>query len=74
MATTAHWKSCHFIRGLAGQTGQDACYFYNRLEGADVCWVSYHFHAEPELLLPNEEVVDLLTDLRAPYFAREESD
>ena len=30
-------------------TGQDACYFYNRVEGAEVRWVSYHFHADPEL-------------------------
>jgi hypothetical protein len=62
------------IRVLAGQTGQDACYFYNRLEGAEVRWVSYHFHAEPELLLPDEDLADLLTDMGAPYFAKEESD
>lgn len=63
-----------FIRVLAGQTGQDACYFYNRLEGTEVRWVSYHFHAEPELLLPDEDLVGLLTDLGAPYFAKDESD
>jgi hypothetical protein len=51
------------IRVLAGKTGQDACYFYNRLEGPDVRWVSYHFHAEPELLLPDDELVDLLAGL-----------
>lgn len=62
-----------FIRVLAGQTGQDACYFYNRLEGTEVRWVSYHFHAEPELVLPDEDLVDLLTELGAPYFAKEES-
>lgn len=59
-----------FIRILAGKTGQDACYFYNRLEGAEVRWVSYHFHAEPELLLPDEDMLDLLTDLGGPYFAQ----
>jgi hypothetical protein len=69
-----------FIRVLAGKTGQDACYFYNRLaaegspDGAEVRWVSYHFHAEPELQLPDEGLVDLLTDLGAPYFAQAESD
>jgi hypothetical protein len=63
-----------FIRMIAGQTGQDACYFYNRLEGTEVRWVSYHFHAEPELLLPDDGLVDLLTDIGAPYFAKEESD
>ena len=69
-----------FIRVLAGKTGQDACYFYNRLaaegspDGAEVRWVSYHFHAEPELQLPDEGLVDLLADLGAPYFAQAESD
>jgi Protein kinase domain len=63
-----------FIRVLAGQTGQDACYFYNRLEGTEVRWISYHFHAEPELLLPDDGLVDLLTDIGAPYFAKQESD
>lgn len=62
------------IRVLAGTTSQDACYFYNRLEGAEVRWVSYHFHAEPELLLPDEDLVDLLTDIGAPYFVKQESD
>ena len=52
-----------FIRVIAGNTGQDACYFYNRLEGAEVRWVSYHFHADPELLLPDEDVIELLAAL-----------
>ena len=52
-----------FIRVTSGRTGQDACYFYNRVEGADVRWVSYHFHQEPELLLPDDDVVELLATL-----------
>ncbi len=52
-----------FIRVIAGNTGQDACYFYNRVEGAEVRWVSYHFHADPELLLPDEDVIELLATL-----------
>ena len=52
-----------FIRVIAGNTGQDACYFYNRVEGAEVRWVSYHFHADPELLLPDEGVSELLATL-----------
>ena len=52
-----------FIRVIAGNTGQDACYFYNRLEGAEVRWVSYHFHADPDLLLPDEDVIELLAAL-----------
>ena len=30
-----------FVRVTAGSTGQDACYFYNRVEGAEIRWVSY---------------------------------
>lgn len=52
-----------FVRVLAGQTGQDACYFYSRLEGAGARWVSYHFHAEPELVLPDDDLLDLLAKL-----------
>jgi hypothetical protein len=52
-----------FIRVTAGTTGQDACYFYNRVDGAEVRWVSYHFHAEPELELPDEDVTELLATL-----------
>jgi type I restriction enzyme M protein len=52
-----------FIRVIAGNTGQDACYFYNRVEGAEVRWVSYRFHADPGLLLPDEDVIELLATL-----------
>lgn len=55
-----------FVRVLAGRMGQDACYFYNRLEGAGARWVSYHFHAEPELVLPDEDLLDLLVRLVPP--------
>jgi hypothetical protein len=52
-----------FIRVIAGNTGQDACYFYNSVEGAEVRWVSYHFHADPELLLLDADVSELLVTL-----------
>jgi hypothetical protein len=55
-----------FIRVLTGTTGQDACYFYNRLEGNAVRWVSYHFETEPELVLPDDEMVELLASLMPP--------
>ena len=55
-----------FIRIIAGTKGQAACYFYNRTEGSEVRWVSYHFHAEPELQLPDEDVAELLATLRGP--------
>ncbi len=52
-----------FLRVTAGSTGQDACYFYNRVEGTEIRWVSYHFHADPELLLPDEDLIELLATL-----------
>ena len=61
-----------FIRVIAGNTGQDACYFYNRVEGAEVRWVSYHFHADPELLLPDEDVIELLATLSGADTTAEE--
>ena len=44
-------------------TGEDACYFYSRLEGDRVRWVSYHYRGEPELLLPDSDVVKFLSNL-----------
>jgi hypothetical protein len=32
---------------LDHNTDEDACYFYNRLEGDQVRWVSYHYRGEP---------------------------
>jgi hypothetical protein len=61
-----------FIRVLAGKTGQDACYFYNRMEGAEARWVSYHFHLDPELLLPSDDVVELLATLNGPGATKEQ--
>jgi len=55
-----------FIRVIAATTGQDACYFYNRIDGAEVRWVSYHFHPEPELQLPDDDVIELLANLSGP--------
>ena len=52
-----------FIRVLAGKIGQEACYFYNRKDGPEVRWVSYHLHAEPDLLLPDDDVAELLATL-----------
>ncbi len=38
-------------------TQQNACYFYNRLSGAeDVRWVSYHFSTEAEVYRPDQEL------------------
>lgn len=32
------------------KTAENACYFYNRVEGDNIRWVSYHFEPEPEVL------------------------
>lgn len=43
------------------KTQQTACYFYNRLDGEDVRWVSYHFDSEAEIVRPDEELVSALS-------------
>jgi serine/threonine protein kinase len=55
------------IRVIAGlKTGEDAIYFYNRRMRSGVRWVSYHFPAEPELVLDDPDVDELLSDLSSP--------
>jgi hypothetical protein len=44
-------------------TGEDACYFYSRLQGDEVRWVSYHYRGEPELVLPDPDVIRFLSSL-----------
>jgi len=44
-------------------TGEDACYFYSRFEGDQVRWVSYHYRGEPELVLPDPDVIRCLSGL-----------
>jgi hypothetical protein len=54
------------IKVMAGaKTGQDACYFYSQLIGHEVRWVSYHFHADPELVQSNPDVAEFVTTLGA---------
>lgn len=43
-------KLLPFIKMLESpKTQQNACYFYNRLEGKEFRWISYHFEKEAEL-------------------------
>jgi hypothetical protein len=54
------------VRVIAGQkTGEEACYFYNRLLPDGVRWVSYHFRPKPELIEDDRDVVELLSEFRA---------
>ena len=46
------------------RTQQDACYFYSRLVGEDVRWVSYHFEGEAELVCADNELRAALSLLR----------
>jgi serine/threonine protein kinase len=54
------------IRILPGpKTGEPACYFYNRLKEGHVRWISYHFHAEPEIILDDNYLVQFISELKA---------
>jgi len=46
------------------EIAQNACYFYNRLEGENARWVSYHFEGEPEFYSPGDDVEATLSLLR----------
>ncbi|HIJ07004.1 MAG: Type I restriction-modification system methyltransferase subunit [Methanomicrobiales archaeon 53_19] len=45
------------------ETGEPAWYFYNRIEGRRVRWISYHYEAESECEEEEEEVYEMLRDL-----------
>jgi len=46
-----------FVRIMESpRTQQNACYFYNSIDGEKVRWISYHFESEAELLRPDSEV------------------
>jgi hypothetical protein len=55
------------LRMMAGQkTREEACYFYNRIQpDGNVRWISYHFHAEPEIVLADQRIVRFLSELKA---------
>lgn len=45
------------------ETGEPAWYFYNRIEGRRVRWISYHYEPESEFEEEDEEVYTMLRDL-----------
>ena len=56
-----------FVRMLASpEQEQNACYFYNRQEGNQVRWVSYHFDNQPEVYRPAEEVTSAISLICPP--------
>ncbi len=42
---------------------EDACYFFGRMEGERVRWVSYHFEGEPEVVDEDPSVAGLISEL-----------
>jgi serine/threonine protein kinase len=54
------------LRMMAGhKTEEEACYFYSRLQSEGVRWISYHFHAEPEIVLADERTARFIAELGA---------
>lgn len=53
-----------FVRlGPSPATEHNACYFFNRLEGSDPRWVSFHFEQKPEVVEPDPGMLTLLRSL-----------
>ncbi|MFH0944334.1 MAG: hypothetical protein V2A76_03975, partial [Planctomycetota bacterium] len=53
-----------FVRMMASpSTAQNACYFFNRVEGEQVRYVSYHFSPEPNVVRTESAVQKALSDL-----------
>lgn len=44
------------------ETGEPAWYFYNRIEGMRVRWISYHYEADSEFEEEDKEVYEMLKD------------
>jgi hypothetical protein len=54
------------VRLMRGpKTGEEACYFYNRIQrDGRVRWISYHFHPESEILREDGLVVQFISQLQ----------
>jgi hypothetical protein len=48
------------------QDAQNACYFYAKVDGSEVEFVSHHFEGRPRITEPDAEVVELIAALQAP--------
>ena len=52
------------LRMMACQnTEEEACYFYSRLQPEGVRWISYHFRAEPEIVLADDRTARFIAAL-----------
>ena len=54
------------------KTQENAIYFYNRMKGDEVRWISYHFDKESEIISPDSEVTSAIKLLQAPVGDLEE--
>lgn len=52
--------------GPAPKDTQNSCYFYNRVEGTAMKFVSYHFIDKPEIIEPSAGVQAILAELAPP--------
>ncbi len=51
-----------FMRIMSSPSDEkNACYFYNRIKGDKVRWVSYHFSKEAEIVIPDKKLVEILS-------------
>lgn len=56
-----------FIRVISSPKIEgNACYFYNRIEGKDARFVSYHYNIEPKINLSKDELNYALSLLQDP--------
>ena len=63
-----------FMRLMAApETEHIACYFYSRLQGKNVRFVSYQFEGEPELAQPDSQVENAL-ELLSPRDRNQDND
>lgn len=46
------------------KTAQNACYFFNRIQAGETRWISYHYQAESELSVYDQDVMEFLSMLR----------
>ncbi len=51
------------VIGPPPENAQNACYFYNRMDGAKVRFVSYHFDKQAEILQSGPEITESLKRL-----------
>lgn len=50
------------LRG-SPETVEDACYFYDRIEGGSVRWISYHYAPRSEVVAVDDRVVAMIQEL-----------